>query len=177
MKLDGFLNIEFGSNREKVAFEMSKKNAKFDKYNSYDERHRYDNFDFAGREVYEADFYFYEDKLCRVKVIFRGNFHSPYKLLETYEQMKNEINNKYYITENDYVKYTPPAYENDDFETTHIINIERELIEYASYWNFQNASEFDNYITLKIDKDLRLVISYEDGQLYKKYLEKKKNEW
>jgi len=49
MKLDGFLNIEFGSNREKVAFEMSKKNAKFDKYNSYDERHRYDNFDFAGR--------------------------------------------------------------------------------------------------------------------------------
>lgn len=177
MKLEGFLNIPFGSDRDKVAFEMGKRNAKYDKYNSHDERHRYDDFEFTGRDVYEADFYFLDNKLCRVKIIFRDNYHSPYILAEEYEQIKNEINSKYFVSDNDYIKYNPPAYENDDFENTHIMNIERQLIEYATFWNFESDSDYDNYIILKMSKDLRRVILYEDGNLYKKYLEKKKNEW
>ena len=55
--------------------------------------------------------------------------------------------------------------------------MKKELIEYTSFWNFKSNSEFDDYIFLKIFKNLEIQIIYEHGELNRKFLEKQKTEW
>ncbi|KGT09506.1 hypothetical protein NV63_06665 [Elizabethkingia anophelis] len=155
---------------------MEKRNAYFREYNSSDELLNYTDIDLATRKINDANLYFIKNKLCKITLHFSIDIFIT-KLVQYYNDIKTEINNKYYTSENDYINYTPPAYDSDDFEETHTYNIRKGLIEYATYWNFKSNTEYDDYIILKINKEVRIEITYQHGDLYREYIENKKQEW
>ena len=143
----------------------------------YPRRNRsfYDLF-FANRNINYAYFYFIDDKLCKVKLII-NDYSNLKKMIEDYNRIKSEINSKYYKTENDFINFEPPAYPTEIIDNEYEYQMKKELIEYTSFWNFKSNSEFDDYIFLKIFKNLEIQIIYEHGELNRKFLEKQKTEW
>lgn len=129
----------------------------------------------SGRKC-ETIFYFFERKLCKVKFLLSDHANVK-KMIKDYNQIKSEINAKYYITENDFIEFEPPAYETEKINDEYEYNLKKELIEYTAFWNFNSDTEFDDYIFLKIDKELRIVITYEHGDLNNKFLQQQKSEW
>lgn len=122
----------------------------------------------AGRKAYKIIFNFFEDMLCSSEAIFDPEFDE--KLLEEYNQMKKEISNKYFQSENDYFEFEPPHYPTDDYSET-IKALEKGHLKIECWWNFETNTEFDNYIILKISKKERIHLKYEYTELNRKYIE------
>ncbi|RQP13905.1 MAG: hypothetical protein EAS48_02805 [Chryseobacterium sp.] len=120
-------------------------------------------------------FFYHKDQLAKVRVLF-DHYPNLHAVLDDYTVIKNELNSRYYTTDNDYINYTPPAYADDDFDNTEY-HIKKQLIEYAAYWNFPVPGQLDNYLILKINSDLQIEVCYEHGDLYNAYLLAKKMEW
>lgn len=179
MNLDKVLTIPFGSRKEIVKDIMKEKyKAYYVEYDSTDTILEFGSFYFAGRKADEAYFHFTNDnKFCRVNILFyyREGYDLK-KLIELYRIIKNEINNKYFVSYNDYIHFEPPAYEDDSWESMEA-NFRKGLVNYICSWNFETENEEDNYITLKINKGEYIEISYEHGKLLKQYLEERKSEW
>ena len=177
MELKGFLNLPFGCDKEAVIKEIEE-NRKGRHYENEDTEDRmyFSRFYIANRKVDNSCFYFIDNKFCRVRITFDYN-NNIYPALELYNMIKEEISNKYYVSDNDYVKYTPPAYEDDDFDTMHENSVRKGLIEYACYWNFPSEYDEDNYIILRMMSDLSIQINYEHGHLNGKYIKSKQLEW
>nr|DAK31195.1 MAG TPA: hypothetical protein [Caudoviricetes sp.] len=179
MELKGFLNLPFGCDKEAVIKEMEEnRKAYFADHRSHDDFLIFERFEFANRKIEEACFSFVDDKMCRVTLSICENLSKNIRfIIDAYNQIKKEINNKYYVSENDYIKYTPPAYELDDFEKYHSAYIRSNLVEYACYWNFPSEYDEDNYIILRIMSDLSTQITYEHGHLNGERIKRKQLEW
>lgn len=169
--------LKFGMNKFEIKEILDNKTtANFYDSGSNDEIQEYWWFELASRKINRGYFYFIDKKLC--KILFQFDTDLPIlKFIQFYNDIKLEINNKYYKSDNDYINYTPPAYENDDFEETYEYNIRKGLIEYASYWNFKSDSNYDDYIILKISQKVEIEVVYQHGDLYREYVESKKQEW
>ena len=66
-------------------------------------------------------------------------------MIEDYNRIKSEINSKYYKTENDFINFEP-QHPTEIIDNEYEYQMKKELIEYASFWNFKSNSEFDDYI-------------------------------
>ena len=168
--------LEFGMDRHSVIEIMKKQRESY----YYESKSDYNNLLFhdiklAGREC-KVTLRLIDGKLCRVEISITQYGHFT-KDIELYNQIKSELNAKYYITENDFIEYHPPAYFDDNFEETHEQNIKRRLIEYTAFWNFSSNGDYDDYIFIKITNEFTIKIIYEHGDLNRKFIEKQKSEW
>ena len=127
----------------------------------------------AGRKTDKIIFNFFEDKLCSTEAIFDPQFEE--KLIEEYSEMKNEISNKYFKSENDYFEYEPPHYPTDDYYET-IKALEKGHLKIECWWNFSTNTDFDNYIILKISPNEKIHLKYAYTELNRKYIEKLKTQ-
>lgn len=170
-KIDGFLNILFGENKQSTIEKIKDRNGILDLENSIDESLVFDNIKFAGRETVFTAFHFVEDKFCRALVFLKANLES--KTVDLYKQIKEEITTKYYKTTQDYENYEYP-YEKNDGHTETAISLGKAT--FSSFWKFKNdKSNEDDYISIKIDENFHIIIVYENGELMKKY-ENNKNQ-
>lgn len=170
-KINGFLNISFGENKESTIEKIKERNGIPDSQNSTNESLIFDNLKFAGRETTFTAFHFVNDKFCRAMVFLKANLES--RTIDLYKQIKDEITEKYYITNQDYENYEYP-YEQNDGHTETAISLGK--ASFSSFWKFKNSQgQQDDYISLKIDENFHVIVIYENGELMEKY-ENNKNQ-
>lgn len=172
LKINGFLNISFGENQQKVSEKMNEKSGILDAENSDQNSLIFDNIKFAGHQTTFIAIHFLQDKFCRAMVFIKANLES--RTIDLYKQIKKEINEKYYQTKNDFENYEYP-YERYDGHTETAIALGK--ANFSTYWNFKNdESKEDDYISVKIDENFNIIITYESGQLMKEFEDNKKQE-
>jgi hypothetical protein len=172
LKLNGFLSIDFGVSQEMVKEKFLRKtDGILDAENSDSETLFFNGANFAGRETELIFFLFFEDKFCKASVIIRPKLES--KIVDVYEQIKDEINKKYYVSEAEYETYHYPFEKGDEMTET---AISLGKAEFSCFWNFKNSDFLDNYISLTINENMYISIDYEDGELIKKLVDKKKQQ-
>lgn len=164
-KINGFLNISFGENKQSTIEKIKERNGILDLDNSTDDSLIFDNLKFAGRETIFSAFHFIDDEFCRAMVFLKANLES--RTIELYQQIKEEITQKYYITNQDFENYQYP-YEKNDGHTETAISMGK--ASFSSFWRFKNdkATE-DDYISIKIDENFHIIVIYENGRLMNKY--------
>ena len=82
--------------------------------------------------------------------------------LEIYNDMKNEITNKYYKSTEDFETYKSPYIKGDGY-TESAIKLGK--AEFDIFWKFKVSQAINtyNYIELSITNDLYIQLNYEDG--------------
>ena len=115
-----------------------------------------------GFSILENPFLFFVDnKFCKAAVYITPKLDAY--VVQTYKEIKNEINSKYFVTNDDFEIYDEPYEKNDGYTESGIRNGK---ISFSSYWSFQDANNgLEDFIALKITDDLNIVINYEDGDL------------
>jgi hypothetical protein len=172
LKLNGFLGIDFGVSQQILKEKFSSKTGGIlDTENSDSETLFFNDANFAGRETELILFLFFKDKFCKASVIIRPKLES--KIVEIYKQIKDEINEKYYVSETDYETYHYPYEEGDEMTET---AISLGKAEFSCFWNFKNSDFLDNYISLAINENMYISIDYEDGELMKQFVDRKKQQ-
>lgn len=162
LKLNNFLGIEFGASKETSKEKMLSRNGvTFDEENSTEDALFFDGLKFAGRQTSYVFLLFVNDKFTKSTVVITPKLDS--NAINLYNDIKSEINSKYYITESDFKIFEEPYFENDGYTET---GIRVGKIKFSSFWKFtdQNGGK-DDYIALNISEDLQIIISYEDGDL------------
>ncbi|HCM35513.1 hypothetical protein [Chryseobacterium sp.] len=170
LKINGFLNISFGENKQNVIEKIKEKNGILDSENSNDDSLIFDNLKFAGRDTIFIAFHFVQDKFCRAMVFVKANLES--RTVTLYKQIKEEVNEKYYKTVDDFENYEYP-YEQNDGHVETAISLGK--ANFSSYWAFKNDKNKENdYISAKIDENFNIIIIYENGELMTEFENYKK---
>lgn len=161
-KLTSFLGIDFGSSKE-ISTEklLSREGVIFDEENSSDDVLFFDGLKFGGRQTAYVFLLFVNNKFAKSSVVIIPKLEAF--AIDLYQEIKTEINSKYYVTKDDFAIFEEPYYENDGYTET---GIAVGKIKFSSYWKFtdQNAGK-DDFIAIRITEDLQIVINYEDGDL------------
>lgn len=170
--LKNFLGIDFGESRESVKEKMlSRENCYFDEENSSNQFQFFKGVKFAGRETDFIMLLFYENKFCKSAIFIKPKLQS--QIVQLYQDIKSEINNKYYKTDDDFEHYEYP-YEKNDGHIETAISLGK--ANFSSYWVFPDQDGIDDFITLKITEDFDVVINYEDGNLTGKMVDENNEE-
>ena len=112
-KLNGFLGIPFGSTQELVIEKLIEKNGTLDEENSNKDVLFVNGITFGGRQTEVLLLTFFESQFCKAVVLIKPKLES--KVVETFKQIKNEINEKYYVSDKDFETYHPPYEQNDGY--------------------------------------------------------------
>ena len=170
LKLDAFLNIPFEtSSREVKNLLNSRHGCVFDEENSERDNLLFNGIKFAGRETLLISLLFFDDKFCKASVFIKPNLEV--QTVSLYQEIKTEINNKYFVSKEDYESYTYP-YEKNDGYTESAISIGK--ASFSCFWKFSNRRLIDNYISIEINEYMNIIISYEDGFLMDLLIQKRK---
>ncbi|WP_312391036.1 hypothetical protein [Chryseobacterium sp.] len=174
LKINGFLNISFGENKESVIKKINERNGILDSQNSTEESLIFNNINFAGRETSFLAFHFINDQFCRAMVFLKANLES--KTVNLYKEIKYEINERFYKTRQDFENYEAPFEQNDGYIDT---AISLGKANFSSFWSFKNEqAKEDDFISLKINENFYIIITYENGDLMDKYeSNRKKNNY
>jgi hypothetical protein len=171
--LDAFLGLKFGASIEHVKEIMiAKPDCVLDFENSDNENIIFNGLKFAGRETLLIMFKFINNKFHTAYVFIKPKLESY--VIDLYTGIKNEINDKYYITEEDYETYKFPYEKNDGYAET---AISLGKASFTSFWKFKNRDTSENiynYITLDITENLDIRVCYQDGFLAELYINKQK---
>jgi len=174
LRIYGFLNISFGENKDSVIKGIKERNGVLDLQNSTEESLIFNNVNFAGREASFVAFHFINDHFCRAMVFLKANLET--KTLDLYKDFKNEINERFYKTKQDYEIYETPFQQNDGYIDT---AISLGKANFSSFWSFKNdQAKEEDFISLKINENFFIIITYENGYLMDKYeSNRKKNNY
>src|ERR687884_1112783 len=169
--LDGFWGMKFGSSiAECKRIILSKEGAVLDTKHSTENKLIVDGAEFGGRKTAFIALLFTDNKLHTAKVYFVPRLES--KVFELYDEIKSEINDKYYVTKNDYRLFKYPYEDGDGYETQ-AIKLGKASI--ASFWSFPRSDGHKNSISLEINETLIVILSYQDGLLIEEAIEKQKS--
>jgi hypothetical protein len=161
-RLNSFLGIDFGTSRE-VAKEklMSRAGCIYDEENSKEHVMFFNGLTFAGRTTDFIMLLFANGKFCKSAVYIKPKV-SAYAI-QDYREIQNELSSKYFTPSDDFELYEEPYYENDGYTEA---GISLGKVTFSSYWSFPDANGGqEDFIALKINEDLDIVINYEDGDL------------
>lgn len=170
--LEGFLGIKFGSSREEVKKSMLlRQDCKLDIQNSNENVLFFDNVNFGGRKTEYIIFKFVNNQFHTGAVVLKPELES--KCIELYTKIKDELNEKYFVTDKDYENYKYP-YEKGDGHAETAIAVGK--AEFVSYWFFNQDTdgEIQNAISIQIKEDFNIVITYQDGKLITEAIKKQK---
>lgn len=170
--LDGFMGIKFGSSAETVKkIILAKPNAELEKEYSKDNTLFFKGLTFAGREVLMIGFKFIDNKFYRAMVGFK--LSSSSEIYEVYKEIKNDLNNKYFVTTDEQEEYESP-YKKGDGLTEQAIQKSKAHIH--AYWEFKNIGSQSNSIGLSISNGFLISLNYQNGALAKMAETKEKTE-
>lgn len=171
--LDAFLGFKFGTSMEHVKeIMLAKPECVVDFENTDNENIIFNGLKFAGRETVFIIFKFFDNKFHTAYVFIKPKLESY--VINLYTEIKDEINHKYYITEEDYETYKFPYEKNDNYTET---AISLGKASFSSFWKFKNRDTFENiynYITLDVTENLDIRICYQDGILAELCMAKQK---
>jgi len=160
-KLESFLEIPFGASIEEAKQIIKMRSgSEFDEENSNLETLFFNGIRFGGRETIFTMLSFYEDKFSKASVYIKANLEAY--TVSLYEEIKDEINSKYFVSTEDYETYKSPYEKNDGYTET-AISIGK--ANFSCYWNFQNSNAMDDYVSVSINENMNIIISYENGFL------------
>ena len=162
--IDGFMGMKFGSSSDVVKkIMLDKPDCTLDKKNSTITRMVFDGIRFAGRKTLFVALSFIDDKLFNGSAYFKPDLES--KTLDLYNEMREEINEKYYSTEFDFETYKSP-YAKGDGHTEMAIKLGK--ANFAAFWTGKDPTTGvadSNAISLEISESLFIVLNYQDGKL------------
>lgn len=163
--ISGFLDIVFGDNKDVAKEKMNQRGAKLDLETSTIDSLVFDNVPFAGRVTTFIVLRFFQNEFFQASVHFTIKPES--KTLSFYKDLKNDINKKYFITDSDYETYTNSAFKDEAFIN---LGIQSGYTDISAFWKFPNDKGYVDYITLKIEPNLDVVLIYEDGVIADAYI-------
>lgn len=170
MKLNGFLGVNFGSTKENVkARLLSRPECILDEDNSDDNALFFNGIKFAGRETLFIMFMFYENGFANATVLIKPKLEAH--TISLYSEIKGEINEKYFVSQEDYEIYESP-YEKDDGYVETAISVGKAT--FSCYWTFKDEDNIEDYISLRINEDLNIVLTYENSYLMEQLVKKNK---
>lgn len=164
--LTGFWGIPFGSSTETVKKLMIAKGGKFSQKNSTKTFLMFTDVRFAGRTPVAITFGMVNNKMHTARVYYTAEV--PNLTLDLYQDIKGELNTRYFVSTADYANFKSPYSEGDGYE---ISAIKLGAASYSCYWFFTRPGEQDpevtNVLWLEIDTDLYVILGYQDGRLIK----------
>lgn len=170
-KIDGFWGVKFGSSyMQAKKIILSKEGAILDKKNSDSSIVVVDAAKFAGRQTSYIVLQFINDKFHTAVVSFKSDLEA--KVVDLYETMETELNEKYFKTDSDFKNFKYPYKEGDGYEIT-AIKVGKAT--FASFWNFPREDGFTNSIYLTISENLLVKLRYQDGKLIEEAVEIQKS--
>ncbi|GAB3430470.1 hypothetical protein [Niabella aquatica] len=170
LRINSFLNIPFGESKEAVITKITERGGRLDNENGLEDALLFNNLKFAGRDCEFMIFNFVNDKFCRAFVYLKANLDS--KTIGLYSQIKGELNEKYYMSREDYETYEYPYAKNDGHAETAII---LGKANFSCFWKFKNdTSNDDDYISLRINEQFSIIVVYESGRLMTEFENLKK---
>lgn len=171
-RLDDFLDVPFGSAAEDVKQRISLRyDSVFDEANSNTDTLFFNGISFGGRPTRFILLLFHENKFCKACVYFRADNEN--RVLPTYLEIKDELNKKYFKSEQDYQNFKSPYDKDDGFTITAIA---KDKADFSCYWNFKSNGIEEDYISLKINDDLDIVLAYENGDLMEQLITRNKKD-
>lgn len=173
--LNGFFGCKFGSNKQTIKSIMtSKTGSKI--YSENDNSIIFTGVKFAGHKANVIIFQFINNKLHTAKVLLSSTYESG--VIDLYNDIKNGINEKYYVTDDDYERYDEPYYKDDGYT---ISAIKLGKANFSAYWDFSNPKsdkeEDNNTISVEITQSLSVIISYQDGVLINEVIKKNNKDY
>lgn len=136
----------------------------------------YEKVKFAGRHPTWVIISMINGKMHTVRLLFEPKAEN--QAIELYQDIKRDLNNKYFVSNDDFANFKYPYEEGDGYET---LAIKSGSATYAAYWFFVRPGEDDpeiqNGIWLEIDTDLFTILAYQDGRLIKGVVEKIKGDY
>jgi len=173
--LEKFYGFRFGTTVDSVKKGMlSKPGCKIDPESSKDLL-IFSGVNFAGRDVLIICFAFVNNKLHTGSVYISPRLESG--ILDLYNQIRTELNEKYYFSTEFYESYKYP-YEKEDGHTITAIKLGK--AKFSTYWKFKNpkseSEEDQNLISLRITENLSVKIIYQDGVLINEAVDQQKKE-
>ena len=170
-KIDNFLGAPFGSSISSVKeFFNRSYDTVFDEKLSDNDCLFFNGVKYEGRATTLVLLHFVNDKFAKGSAFMKAANEN--EILPMFRQLVNEINAKYYITDQDYANYTAPFEKDDGYSITAIA---KDKLTVSAYWNFVSANKEDDYITARINNDMEIIVSYEDGYLMNLLVEGRKN--
>jgi len=162
--LDSFFGMKFGCSPDSVKKVMLAKPGTSLMQGSRNDFLMFSGLKFAGRNTERISFSFINNKLHTGKVGFKSNLES--KTLELYNEIKDELNQKYFKTKQDYEIYKYPFTKGDGHFETAVSSGKASI---ASFWEFKNpkakVKEDNNSISLQITETFLIALCYQDGVL------------
>ncbi|WP_439516351.1 hypothetical protein [Sediminibacterium sp.] len=169
--LEGFLGIRFGASIEDARSIIEQRaNCVFDETNSTDESLIYYGINFGGRDTLFILLFFYENSFSKASVYIEPKLES--QVVSLYQDIKAEINERYYESSEDFETYTTPYEKNDGYTET---AISLGKANFSCFWSFTGDKKIDDYISLRLDEELRIIINYENGYLTDLLIKKNKS--
>lgn len=172
--LDVFFGFRFGCSMDSIKKGMlMKPGCTIDSKNSNETRLVFDNVKFAGRDASFMSFSFINNKFHTGAVSIAPNLKS--QIIDLYNEIKSELNEKYFVTKDDFEIYKSPYEKGDGYYET---AIKLGKASFSSYWMFENPKsnkeDQKNTISLKITETLNISIKYQDGILIDEAVDKSK---
>jgi hypothetical protein len=159
--MNGFLGIPFGVSPASVKKALSARaGAKFDQKNSTKDVLIYDDVTVGGRKTSFVKFQFYKDQFYAAIAYYRPTLEA--RTIELYDQIKSDINSKYYVSDKDIKSFDYPYEDGDGHEIT-ALRVGKATI--VSGWVFPQKDGKENSIYLRITDDLFVKLSYYCGVL------------
>lgn len=155
---DGFWGMKFGLSKvECLRIVKAKKNGTIDKRTIASNLIFIDNPEFAGRKTQYITLEFKNGKLITGNVSFK--LHSDAEVFEEYNLIKEELNRKYYKTEQDYRRYKPPSHHVDGLE---LMALKSGYLKISTHWSVNDENNRDIQIGMRINEDLYVFLTYWD---------------
>jgi hypothetical protein len=171
--VDGFWGMKFGSTQAQCKKTLlSKQDATIDSKHTDADQIVVEGLTFGGREVSFIKLSFYKDELHTASVYYKAPLDA--KTQDLYDDIKADLNQKYFVTTQDYRNFNSPYTDGDGYEMD---AVRQGLATISAYWHFNRADGFKNVISLEIDEHLFVILGYQDGKLIKEAVnaEKEKN--
>ncbi len=173
LSLNSFLGIDFGSTQEVAKNKMlSRASCTLDEKNSTDTVMYFYGVTFAGRDTSFVMLLFVNGKFSKAAVYIKPKLDAF--TIRTYQEIKEELNAKYFKTIDDFELYDEPYQENDGYTET---GISVGKVKFSSFWSFKDSKDGEeDFISLRISEELDIIINYEDGDLTKELVNKIKDQ-
>lgn len=165
--LEGFWGIKFGSSMAVGKKIMASKGLKLDPLFRDKDALMYQITKFGGRDAVAVGLKYDKNQLYKAMVCYRTPLEA--NTLELYENIKADINTKYYTSDNNYKQFTYPYSEGDGHEIT---AIKLGLANIAAFWQFERSDGEKNWIQLEIKESLVIFLNYIDGKIHKEVVGK-----
>lgn len=158
--LIGFMGIRFGTDEDMIVDALWEKGWIDISDMTNPDMRIFSGLQFAGQNTEFISIHFLEKKFYKATIFFEKT-GLPNTVVPLFEDIKNDLNGKYYKTIEDYRDFDSPSLALLGAED---IAISSGKADYKCFWRFTSDNQTDDFIWIRITQDLRVILSYEHGE-------------